>query len=435
MNLSQSGISRKILWIAVLALVARLSFIALNPRPLYSDELDYQKLAVTLSTEHRYALDTVPTAYRPVGYPAFVAVVYLLAGVNPAIVKIVQAILDSMIVLLLPLLIPDSPERTKVLVALFWSFFPPAILFANLLMTETLYTTLCVALAVLYVSGREDRVGSQILLGIDCGLLALLKPASGIFCLAIVLYEWLFRKSAKSAVVIGISCVLVVLPWAARNWSVIGEPAISTSSGMNLLIGNNPNANGSYTAKFDFPELTEAPGEAMKDGMAFRLATGYIFSHPGLFAANGVKKFAHLFSTESFLIVSQFSRSSGDIEMPLAKKYATVSPFLSFAVNIPYFTLLILGWLGFLTNGENRLTHLFALFLGSLVLVHLITFGGNRFHFPLMPFCGLFASVFMTSTRLKTLLAMTRMKQLCIVLPVMAVISVWIVELVLLTRA
>jgi hypothetical protein len=429
-----SGILKKILWIAVLAFAIRLAYISLNTRSPYSDEFDYQKLAVTLSTEHRYALDSIPTAYRPIGYPAFIALVYLLAGIHPVIVKVVQAVLDSMIVVCLPLLIPESTEKTKTWAAVFWAVFPPAILYPNLLMTETMYTFLVVCGAVLFVQRRDLRAGGQILLGLIFGGLTLIKPATGVFLMALVIFEWVYLKSAKSAAIISLTCILVVLPWTIRNWVVLGEPTLATSSGMNLLIGNNPHANGSYTSQIDVQELEAVHDEATKDRLAFRTATGYILSHPELFLLNGIRKLAHFFSSESFLLVSQFHTTPADFGIALSKKYAAISPLLILVVNAGYFVLLIAGWLGVLASGGSRTTQYFALLLGSLLFVHVLTFGGNRFHFPLMPFFAAFsAQQFMNAQ--SGVFALSRPRQIAFLLPVMGVLSIWIVEFAIILRA
>jgi hypothetical protein len=422
-----------LLWIGIAALALRFLYLYLNPRPLASDELDYNALAVNLATHFRYAFDSIPTAYRPVGYPAFVSFVYLLFGIQPVVVKIAQAIVDSAIVFLLPLLLQGFSERSKLLAAGVWAFFPPAVLYTNMLMSESLYTTLLVVGTVLFVAERPNVVW-KVLLGVLFGYLTLMKPETLVIVVGVVAVGFVLSKSRKDAVALLLPILLIVTPWVVRNWAVVGEPVLATNSGINLLIGNNPNANGSYSARFDLPQVEAASDEGVRDRTAFHSAVTYIVSHPGAFFLNAAKKYAHVFSSESFLLVTQFDNDSSDKGLSLAKRYAGVALLPVIVVNGSYILVLIVGWLGFLTSGRNRLWYFFATLLASFLIVHMITFGGNRFHFPLMPFLAVFAVQSLANSG-RDIGALSRSKKIVFALSVLSVLTVWMTELVIVLRA
>jgi hypothetical protein len=114
---------RAIVVIALVALVLRLAFVIARDRPPVSDEIDYHRLAWTLTTTGRYSDEGVPTAYRSIGYPAFVAAIYSVAGPRPEAVHAVQAVLDAASAVLLFAIAGGG--TLGLLAALFWALFPP----------------------------------------------------------------------------------------------------------------------------------------------------------------------------------------------------------------------------------------------------------------------------------------------------------------------
>ncbi|MGH2568759.1 MAG: hypothetical protein ACRDGA_10490, partial [Bacteroidota bacterium] len=102
-------IPRRLILIVLVGFLLRVFVIVAHPRPLISDERDYHQLAVNLLSTGTYGFDGVPTAYRPIAYPALVSAVYAIAGAQPLAVKLLQALLDSLTALLLAqLLIKES---------------------------------------------------------------------------------------------------------------------------------------------------------------------------------------------------------------------------------------------------------------------------------------------------------------------------------------
>lgn len=396
--------------------------------PLMSDEVDYHTLAVNLSAHFHYVIDSVPTAYRPVGYPVFLSLVYAIVGPNPIAAKVIQAILDSAIVVLLPRLLPLTSDKIKIRVAIAWALFPPAILYPNLLMTESVYTVFLVSAATLYTSVNKGRT-NDLLVGALLGVLTLMRPASVMLFIGLAAIDLAVNKLPRRVVLISIALVIVVTPWIVRNWIVMGEPLLTTSSGINLLIGNNPNTNGSYSSNFAPAGFEMVSNESVKDRMAFHSALSYIAARPDKFIVNGFKKFAHFFSSEFYLLISQFGRTSLLGDGKVAEKYASVSLIPVFVVNLGYAIVLLVGWIGFLASPKNTLWYFFAALLSTLLLVHFVTFGGNRFHFPLMPFFAVFAVWVLEGER--RLANVSRGKKIAMTIGILSCLCIWGTECII----
>ena len=215
---------------------------------------------------------------------------------------------------------------------------------------------------------------------------------------------------------------------------MVGEPVIATNSGVNLLIGNNPDANGGYTSKVASFEAESTLDEATRDQAAFRKATGYIVAHPATSLVNAAKKYAHFFSSESFLLVSQFAAESPDPSMSLAKRYASVPLLATVLVNGLYAIVLVGGWLGLLVSARNRLWYVTVSLLLSFLCIHLVTFAGSRFHFPLMPFFVLFAVQTMTNGK-NIFGSLSKVQWALFVVGVSSLLSVWGVEAMIIARS
>jgi hypothetical protein len=383
---------RSLFYILLTGLVIRVLFIAIHVRPLISDEREYDQLAYNLATHASYSYDVVPTAYRPIGYPAIVGSVYFLAGHHPQFIKYLQAAADVTTAFFLFLLLAGYPARVRVIAAGIWVLFVPGVLFTNFLLSETFFTLVLVITAFLLTRKSPDTIGT-ILAGIFCGVLILMKPGVVLFLAAVLLVLPRLHRSYWNMYPALIAFLLVVVPWGARNYSVFGTASLSSNGGINLLIGNNPDATGAYSMKFDSTVLQTARGEFESDQKAFRLASHYITEHPGRFLVNGARKLARLFETEGGLLVWTFHPNPEDTSTRYAAKYRSIGLAWMLVTNIPYFLVILLGILGFLSADKDALWWLVASLFAGWLALHFVFFGGGRFHFPLIPFFAVYAAM------------------------------------------
>ncbi len=424
--------NRTLLWIALVAFVVRLAYILINPRPLVSDQLDYQSLASNLATHFTYAVDSSPTAFRPVGYPAFVALVYVITGVKPLALKILQALCDAVVILVLPRIVENASDKARIFIAWGWAFFPPAILYTNLVMSESVYATLLVVACLLYVR-HDSRSLMQILLGIVFGLLTLMRPDTLLLFVVLMIVDFGFARARRRVLIASAVFVITLTPWVVRNTIEMGTPTISTYSGINLLIGNNANANGGYTSRYPKEALDTTQGEVSVDRQATRLAAEFVREHPAQSLLNAAKKYAQFFSSESYLLVTQFATESLDSPTPLAMKYASVSPIAFVIVNGSYAFVLIAGWIAFFSSRKNRGWYFFAALLVTSLLVHIAAYGGSRYHYPLMPFLVLYGLQCLVGPREK-FSGLHWWRKTAIAVGILSFVGVWGTEMLILIR-
>jgi hypothetical protein len=153
----------RLVWILVLvALLLRVGYVVATPSYVPEhDARDYDRLACALVTGDGYprastrtgegddcrrsAMPSHPTAFRPPGYPLFLAAVYSVArplGVDRWVAgRLAQAVLGTAIVVLIGAIAARLWGRRTGLIAMaLAAVYPPLILFGGALMTEPLLT-------------------------------------------------------------------------------------------------------------------------------------------------------------------------------------------------------------------------------------------------------------------------------------------------------
>ncbi|MGE5175853.1 MAG: glycosyltransferase family 39 protein [Hyphomicrobiales bacterium] len=408
-------------------LLVRLALIAAHPRDPVSDQAEYDRIARTILAEGRYAIDGNPTAFRPPGYPFFVAAVYGLAGASPGAVKVVQAVLDVLTALLLFLLLRRRNPRAAPVAAGVWALYPPAIVYAHLLLSETLYVFLLVGLSFLLVEERTTRPRGAVAAGVVAGLATLVKPQTA---LALLLLPALASRSRQPFPRYGIvlaTALLVVAPWVVRNALVLGAPTLSTSVGPNLLVGNHPNATGGYAPDVPPTMRPRGRGEVEAGRESAAAALRYATSHPAIFAWRVPLRWAHLLMGEAELAVTSFAPQPDGRSSRFRAKVRALAPWVVASLWVPFALVLLAGAVAFLASPDDRLGTLFASILLAWLVVHGVTYGGSRYHEPWMPFLALYAATFAAAPR-ETLASLTRCRAGALLLFVAACVAVWSVE-------
>lgn len=366
--------------ILALALALRLAFVILHPKPLESDEVEYDRLGWTIAQTGHYAIDGAPTAFRMPGYSIFVATVYTVAGRHPFAVKVVQTVLDSLTALLLWALVRRRDARAAAVAGFAWALFPAAILFADHVLSETLFA-FGVALFALLVD--RDRTRLDWIAGLVLGGLALVKPSALLFAAAIPL-TLMRRLSGRSTGAILTIAVLPLSAWIIRNQVVLGTPSVTTSIGWNLLVGNNPRATGGYmTVTPADGAPAAAAGERDADRAAGRAAIVAIGKRPVHALEVAIRKLMLLASSEAELTAGTFSPGGPGIR--LRDRYRAVPVWLRVLVSAPTAVLVLFGVFGLATGNGGIDERLFWGLFGAIAFWSFVFFGGSRFRFPAMP--------------------------------------------------
>jgi hypothetical protein len=184
-------------------------------------------------------------------YAYFLAGIFALGGHSLVWIGLVQAVVDAgtavLIVKIANLVFIDSPRRARfigLIAALGWAFFTPAAAYCALLIP----TSLVVAVwwfCIWWLLRRTARARwlEWFWIALLLGLSAMLSAAV-LFLLPLFVAALLGRRDfAALAVVVGI--VIGTAPAWAHNLFIARDPVfLSAHGGLNLWIGNNPEANG-----------------------------------------------------------------------------------------------------------------------------------------------------------------------------------------------
>jgi len=401
---------RFLICVLLTGLILRVAVALFGPFHLWIDYLVYDELAATWAATGGYLRDGLPTAYRPPGYPFFLSRLYALFGHYPQLGVTANVLLSLLIIFLAcriaRLIWNDRVARwTAIIVAL----FPSQILFVNLLASETLFTALFLAslTLILSVTKWHGRAVYKLLpAGILLGLATLTRSLTQVYLVLPMLYWYLRTKNIRSTLFCTLVALLgflaVVLPWMARNYHHKDSFVISTNTGINLLIGNQPGSgmgwNQAVTEEFDFGDPRR---ETYIDSVGRHRAWQYIKSDPTAFLKRALIKILYLYAGDIEGIGYELTEAANSNAFNrfvglglIAETYYLLVLFFALAGIMTVFILM--------PSSRHPGAWLLLMTLLYWTAVHAVFFGEGRFHFPLIPFLAAFAAVYIdhsTSSR------------------------------------
>jgi 4-amino-4-deoxy-L-arabinose transferase-like glycosyltransferase len=209
----------------------------------------------------------VPTADKPPLYPLLLAVPSLVGWKSLVAHRLVSCLMGAVLVALVGLLGRRvGGERVGLLAGGITAVYPLLVVLDGAVRSESLYAPLIAGL-LLALYGLIDRqsVWRAVGVGVLLGLAILVRSEAlvlGVFLLAIAAYRLPRGRRLLPVVVAAVVALLVVSPWAIRNWSEFGHPLLSTNEG-SLLYGANCHA-AYYSGQIGtwpcYPRLTVTPG-------------------------------------------------------------------------------------------------------------------------------------------------------------------------------
>ena len=309
------NLPRAVYWIAALAfalrLVARLFYTGIADFWLYGYGFFFE-LAQSIAQGQGFSVGGPPTAFRVPLYPI------LLAGLTLGHqafwpIEIAQCAIGAGIAIcaaqLACRLFPGpAAQRASILAAAITALYPYYIIHDTALQETSFFTLLTIVAVLLLVQTvRDGKISSGMLAGLVLGLDVLTRPTIAPFAaLAIVWLLW--RRRVRACVACALLLAATVLPWVWRNDVVIGDPTLSTETGIEFWAGNsgflfthfpeessdvsNSEATDSLTAQ-DHAELDPiADNEAATDHWYLRKGLAYIRTHPRQTIIDGFHKIA-----------------------------------------------------------------------------------------------------------------------------------------------
>lgn len=365
--------------------------------PVY-DFLKYHLGAVSIAEGNGYKLFGNPTAFEPIGYPGFLALLYKVFGTRIIFPKLANIVLSLGIIILTYLIGKRLFNKTVgVIAAALIAFSPRNITYTSVLCTEIFFTFFLLLAIYLLLKYRESKWSGPVI-GVLCGILALTKPANLLFPGVLFLIAWLegkdFSQAFRKTVVIGLFMVLTILPWTIRNYIVFNEfIPISTNGGITLYLNNNPYANGAWQDPFSFPNSPLAPykneetgfwDELAVDKLGKELGTKWILENPDEFFKLGFKKLYFVYS-DSWDVSYAVENLTNGQPMPnrgWVYKTAQWAYWGLLAALAFYFIVLLKGFLSRKNLGQQLVLWLPVLFFSA---TYFAFEGQPRYIFPMLP--------------------------------------------------
>lgn len=361
--------------LGLVALFVRLAFVVFYPASSLAggDPTAYWTFAQSIAAGDGFRSSFEPwLADRPPFYPYFLAGVFLLFGESRTLVFMIQALFGSIAAVAFYLCAARLLDDARALPAgTLFALCPHFLLFTNQILTETIYVVLVTLLltAILLPEMRRRMMFLHaVLIGGLLGLIALTRREAilPIGLLTVVLL-WLRlwpdrRRFAIATIGLALAVVLALTPWLVRNQRVLGKPVLSSSAGINFMVGNNPLAAGGYTpppAAWD--AALSGVGELERNRLAWQLSLQWIRTDPQAYMRLLFLKLQVLFGPAHNLVLDGFD-----------------------LLLIP---LYILGLLHLGHREENwpAFAALIGALVGGIVLIALIFVGGWRYRLIIYP--------------------------------------------------
>lgn len=246
----------------VLAMIPRILWIVADRTRPFSDMEDYYLCAVNFLKGEYLAQSPDRLAYRAPLYPLFLAFcLRAFPGDSLFVIRLAQSAVGSISAVLVfflsrqfiqPILAGERFGRLAnygnpfaFFIGLFYAWMAYPIFFCSIFMTETLFIALFSGW-ILWGErlNRNSPVWSFAGYSALLGLLVLTRPIAQFF-LPILLWKiWILipnEHRIRKGWIPSIAWMVPILPWTFRNLLVLHSFVfVSTNSGINLFIGNNP---------------------------------------------------------------------------------------------------------------------------------------------------------------------------------------------------
>lgn len=383
-----------------LGIFLRILWIINVPTMPVSDFNLYYQAAESIANGTGFRVYGYLSAYEPIGYPAFLALVFKIFGSNILTGKIANIFLAAISLIFTYLITKTALGKKNIAL---WAMFllavlPLHILYTSTLCTEIIFTAVFMAVTFLITLQNKNRP-IYILLGILLGILSLIKPYMMVYQFAFFTLELIeiknIKKCIKNLLVISIFMALIICPWAIRNYTVFNKIIpVSTNGGYNLYVNNNPAANGSWQDPFKIPSSPllvykhsedKFWDEVKVDEIGKKYAYNWIIHNPLNFCKIGFMKLSNV-----FIKYDNGYWSVNKLENNKTFKYTAILSNIN--KNIHKFTFFILCM--FLITSfydlivKKYIEHLPLIIIMNLSFYILITFvfeGQPRYLFPLWP--------------------------------------------------
>ncbi|RMH60756.1 MAG: hypothetical protein D6678_05105 [Zetaproteobacteria bacterium] len=272
----------------------------LGPDLRYYDEQDYYMLATHLAQDGMFSKDGVhPTAYRPPGWPAMLALAKGL-GLDVVGIRVLNFLMLALAMVLLFRIVARLANHEAALLAVMLVIAYPVLFYTAGTLYPQIFSgllLLCCIWVMLFV-----RPGTLMGFGYGLSFAAFVLVLPIMLLLSPVMLIWLWwRRHWRMPVLLALigGMVLGVGAWSLRNTLVLGHfVPISTNSGVNLLIGNSEHAQVGLGVRTDISVYkAHAPKDEVAQNRYFtQQAMHYMLAHPAKTIRHYFAKFLNYFN-------------------------------------------------------------------------------------------------------------------------------------------
>ncbi len=348
-----------------------------------SDGVLYDEIASNFMAGKGFVFSETIYCRRMPLYPLFLAAVYSFSSHSVVCVRFVQAVMGALSCGMICLIGTKLFERKVGLLAGLIAAVDYSLLqLSAYVVSETLY--ICLLLSVIYFMCRYAETNSLLnvaSLGLSVGLTVLCRETASLLAPVFLIWMWMrmplsIKKKMIHTVIFSFTCLLLIVPWAARNYSIY-KKFIPLTLGFGAVFYVSNNEAASYGGGEDalWPDLSkfhDLPSMYTPESDAYfrEKALKFISENPGKTARLFVKKIVNMWRPY----------------------YASSRKISKLVMFFSYLPEMVFGFWGLILARRRKETAFLVMVLGVSFILHCITAGGIRYRYPLMPIFIIYAA-------------------------------------------
>jgi 4-amino-4-deoxy-L-arabinose transferase-like glycosyltransferase len=368
--------------------------------PLLSDALAYHSNALQF-LQGRYSY-----FYWPPGISLYLALFYLLAGASETMARLAMLLFYLALCFGVFLLVKEIANRRAANLAVLFLACYPECIYLSVTPLSQLPTAALLVLFAYWLILACRRANGLIALanGLNLGFIVLIRSSS----LPLIIFAFVetIRKTKKLflAILMAVVAIAIISTWILKIYDATGHfVMINSANSMNFFYGNNqftPLYKTWWLASHSSgkgvpPEFIELKNKMKQhaphawDKFYYQASLSHILARPDLFLFRSFNRICAYFAFDTFA-------GSALVKFYHSKKLGLAVILINCVLYVGMLFLSILFLYSFKKMdiaGDNLAIILWTVFIYSAP--YFISFSHPTFHFPILPFIGAFAAIFL----------------------------------------